>query len=170
MTFEKYVDKFEKTSTALVLPYLNVLAPLSRITLCRILKETTISVKPIARPTLNKNHKEKCIAWAKKYMKINFQNVIFMDEARAALDGPDGWDKIWIPLGASRLHRIRYQQGGGFVIFWAGIIKNELLGTFRMSVIPTLYFWRRIFQHRLNDLLLPRKLALILCMTILYRI
>ena len=39
----------------------------------------------------------------------------------------------WVPNGALRPHRLRRQQGGGGVMFWAGIIGNELLGPFRVS-------------------------------------
>lgn len=107
-------------------------APLSRSTRCRILREAARSVKPIARPLLNNTHKEKRISWANKYMKTNFQDVLFTDEARATLDGPDGWAKVWVPIGGSRPYRLRRQQGGGGVMFWAGIIGDELVGPFRV--------------------------------------
>uniref|UniRef100_A0A0L8G6W9 Uncharacterized protein n=1 Tax=Octopus bimaculoides TaxID=37653 RepID=A0A0L8G6W9_OCTBM len=50
-------------------------------------------------------------------MKINFQDVLFMDKARAILDSPDRWAKVWVPLGAAHPHHIQHQQGGGAVMF-----------------------------------------------------
>ncbi|XP_076044757.1 uncharacterized protein LOC143027362 [Oratosquilla oratoria] len=64
-------------------------------------------------------------------MKTNFQQVLFTDEARATLDGPDGWAKVWSPTGAAIPHRVRRQQGGG-EFFWAGIIGDTLVGPFRV--------------------------------------
>lgn len=71
------------------------------------------------------------IDWAQKFMKTNFQDALFTDEARATLDGPDGWTKVWLLLGTSHPHCIWHQQGGGGdVMFWAGIIGNKLVGSF----------------------------------------
>ena len=70
--------------------------------------------------------------WAEKYTKTNFQQVLFTDEARATLDGPDGWANVWSPTGAAIPLRVRRQQGGGVVMFWAGIIGNTLIGPVRV--------------------------------------
>ena len=106
--------------------------PMSRKTRCSVLNEMARNVKPISRPPLNKTHKEKRIAWAEKYMKTDFQQVLFTDEARATLDGPDGWAKVWSPTGAAIPHRVRCQQGGGGVMFWADIMGDKLVGPFRV--------------------------------------
>lgn len=66
-------------------------------------------------------------------MKTDFQQVLFTDEARATLDdGPDGGVKVWSPTGAAIPHHVRRQEGGGVVMFWAGIIGDTLLGPFRV--------------------------------------
>ena len=83
-------------------------------------------------PLLTKTHKEKRVKWAKKYLKHDFNKVIWTDECRATLDGPDGWAKGWILFGQSPQHRLRRQQGGGGVMFWAAIVENELIGPFRV--------------------------------------
>ena len=66
-------------------------------------------------------------------MKLDFSKVIFTDECRATLDGPDGWSSGWIRNGHSAPTRKRRQQGGGGVMFWAAIIKDELVGPFRVA-------------------------------------
>lgn len=51
----------------------------------------------------------------------------------ARMVGPeDGWSRGWLAYGAQRPTRLRRQQGGGGVMFWAGIIGNEMVGPFRV--------------------------------------
>jgi hypothetical protein len=70
--------------------------------------------------------------WSKKYMKTEIKFVLFTDESRATLDGPDGWEKGWVFNGDDCPTRMRRQQGGGGVMIWGGIIGNELVGPFRV--------------------------------------
>lgn len=103
-----------------------------RTSRCRILQEMAVIKKPSIRPPLRETHKQKRVEWAHRYLKQDFQAVIFTDECRATLDGPDGWSSGWTLRGASRPQRMRRQQGGGGVMFWAGIVKDELIGPFRV--------------------------------------
>ena len=57
------------------------------------------------------------------YMKQDMKYVLFTDETRATLDGPDGWSKGWVGIGAQLHNRYRRHQGGGGVI-----IDNQLIG------------------------------------------
>ncbi|KAK7130479.1 hypothetical protein R3I93_019969 [Phoxinus phoxinus] len=52
---------------------------------------------------------------------------------RVTLDGLDGWARGWISNGHRAPLRLRRQQGGGGVMVWAGIIKDELVGPFRVQ-------------------------------------
>ena len=70
--------------------------------------------------------------WAKSGMKTNFENVLFTDESRATLDGPDGCTSGWLLNGTMPQSKIRQQQGGGGVMIWAGIINNQIVGLFRV--------------------------------------
>ena len=88
--------------------------------------------KPAKTPPITKKHKRKRIEWAKANMKTNFSHVIFTDECRATLDGPDGWSKGWLREGVPLPTRIRRQQGGGGVMFWAGIVGETLVGPFKV--------------------------------------
>jgi hypothetical protein len=70
--------------------------------------------------------------WSRKYMKTDMKFVLFTDESRASLDGPDGWAKGWVFNGDNCPDRMRRQQGGGGVMIWGGIIGNAFIGPFRI--------------------------------------
>ena len=58
------------------------------------------------------------------------KKAVFTDETRATLDGPDGWGKGWVANGQERHCRFRRQQGGGGMMIWTGIVRDELIGFF----------------------------------------
>lgn len=63
----------------------------SHDTQCRVLKKIATVNKPKAKSPLSQINKNKIVAWAKKYMKANFSDVIMFDECRATLNGRNGW-------------------------------------------------------------------------------
>ena len=75
----------------------------------------------------------KRVKWATDYIKCDFSTVIFTDECRAMLDGPDGFSRGWIGHGFETPFRLRRQQGGGGVMFWAGICGETLIGPFMVE-------------------------------------
>ena len=81
----------------------------SRTSRCRMLKRFASVLKPVIRPPLNQAHKQKRLQWAQDYMKTNFQTVLFTDECRATLDGPDGWSSGWLVNGHHVPTRLRRQ-------------------------------------------------------------
>ena len=104
-----------------------------RTTRCKVLKKfATVKSRHIGQ-FLSKKHKEARLAWAKKYLKTDFNNVIFTDESRVTLDGPDGWTRGWVVNGRQSAYRLRRQQGGGGVMIWAGIIGKEVIGPFMVE-------------------------------------
>ena len=109
------------------------LGDIPRSTRCRVLKQVAKVKKTTKRPPLSQKHREKRVEWAKRYMKLDFSKVIFTDECRATLDGPDGWASGWVRDGHSAPTRKRRQQGGGGVMFWAGIVNDELVGPFKVE-------------------------------------
>ena len=84
------------------------------------------------KPQLKQRHKLAHMDWARSCMKTNFENVLFTDESRTTLDGPDGWMSGWLLNGTTPQSKIRRQQGGGGVMIWAGIINNQIVGPFRV--------------------------------------
>ena len=65
-------------------------------------------------------------------MKLDFRQVEFTDECWATLDGPDGFCRGWLHAATEVPRRLRRQQGGGGVMFWAGIVYKKVLGPFRV--------------------------------------
>ena len=101
-----------------------------KTTRCKALQSIGRVKSPIKRPLLSKAHKAKRVEWAVRYHKVNFSNVIFTDECRATLDGPDGWARGWVLDQRQPKLRMRRQQGGGGVMFWAGIQGSEIIGPY----------------------------------------
>lgn len=102
-------------------------------TRCRILQKLGRVRKAASTPPLNSTHKSKRLAWAKEHMKTDFSKVVFTDEARVTLDGPDGWSKGWMLNERAVPGRLRRQQGGGGIMIWAAIVGNELIGPFKVD-------------------------------------
>ena len=63
-------------------------------------------------------------------MKCDFSTVIFTDECRETLDGPDFWSRVCLGEVQDEQVKLRRQQGGGDVFFWAAIVNDELVGPF----------------------------------------
>ena len=101
---------------------------ISKSVRCKTLKKVAKMRSPIKKPPLSIMHKEKWLEWAQTYLKTNFNNVFFTDECRATLDGPDYWSSGWVLNNREPSERKIRQQGGGSVMFWAGIINNIIIG------------------------------------------
>lgn len=108
------------------------LPEVSRSTRCSVLREHAKVKKSPKLPPLNKTHKEKRMQWAQQYLKTDFSKVLWTDEMRVTLDGPDGWARGWVANGQVTPTRLHRQQGGGGVMVWAGIIKDEVVGPFQV--------------------------------------
>ena len=84
-------------------------------------------------PPLSKLHRQKRLDWADMYLKQDFSKVLWTDECRATLDGPDGWARGWVFKGRQSQNRMRRQQGGGSIMFWAGMLGSTIIGPFRVE-------------------------------------
>ena len=66
-------------------------------------------------------------------MKTYFSKVVFTDESRVTLDGPDGWSKGWVLQDRKAPVSKRRQQGRGSIMIWAGIYGDKLFGTYKVN-------------------------------------
>ena len=97
------------------------------------LREVASVRKAIRHPPLKQRHRDEGLEWVKKYMKTDFSSVTFTDKCRATLDEPDGWAGGWIFWKDSAPVRVRRQQGGVGVMFWAAIVGDGIIGPFRVA-------------------------------------
>jgi len=104
-----------------------------RSTRCKTLNQIGKVRSPLKQPLITKIHMKKRVEWAEANVKTDFSKVIFTDECRATLDGPDGWSSGWVLNGRQPKVRVKRQQGGGGVMFWAGIVGNVLIGPHKVK-------------------------------------
>jgi len=73
------------------------------------------------KPVLSDLHKAKRIDFAKRYMDLGekWKYVIWSDEKKFNLDGPDGYNYYWHSLGEDAPVLSRRAMGGGRVMIWA---------------------------------------------------
>ena len=89
------------------------------------IEQVTFGTKIEAKSVINNP-----LSVIKQYMKLDFRRVVFTDECRATLDGPDGFSRGWLHTATEIPRRIRRQQGGGGIMFWAGIMHIKVVGPF----------------------------------------
>jgi transposase len=75
-----------------------------------------------SKPQLTEKHKKARLEFARKYMLGSefWKSVIFSDEKKFNLDGPDGLHSYWHDIRKEPELLSRRVQGGGSVIIWAG--------------------------------------------------
>lgn len=103
----------------------NTVAPhVSPRTVQRVLQRVPHLVykKMKSTPMLTKRHREARLAWAKKQLKerTNWKKIIFSDEKRFTLDGPDGCKYYWHDIRREPRTFFSRQSGGGGIMVWGG--------------------------------------------------
>lgn len=72
-------------------------------------------------PPLTVLHKSNRLKFARSHVQwtqTKWNSVLFSDEKRFCLDGPDGWNYYWHCAGGEELVLSRRQRGGGGIMFW----------------------------------------------------
>lgn len=97
--------------------------PVSKWTIGRVLNQSpNIKFRKMkGKPPLTITHKMTRLAWARSHMTWNeeWNSVVFSDEKKWNLDGPDGFQSYWHDLRKSPLVFSKRQSGGGSVMIWA---------------------------------------------------
>ena len=78
------------------------------------------------KPALKVIHRTRCLSFAKQHLHWihQWRNVIFSDEKRFNLDGPDGYRYYYHDLRKNKIILSKRQQGGGGVMIW-GLISFD---------------------------------------------
>ena len=104
-----------------------------RTTRCRILNTVAKPVKPSIHSLFTTRHGIQRLEWAKMYVKTDYQTVLFKDECRAALDGPDNWFRGWLLKNRSKPSRCETTIRWCYALGWDNCMANELVG--QMSLL-----------------------------------
>jgi transposase len=106
-----------KIKTTLQLPY-------HPSTVKRVLKKSPNHkyTKRIAKPPLKPEHKQARLDWARNHMEfgVQWRKVVWSDEKKFNLDGPDGLQYYWHDLRKEPELFSKNAMGGGSVMIWAG--------------------------------------------------
>lgn len=96
--------------------------PVSHVTVWKRLTDNPAVrlLKMKAKPKLTEMHKTARLEWAQKYMSWTHQwrTVLFSDEKKFNLDGPDGCHTYWHDLRKEPKVTFSRQSGGGGVMVW----------------------------------------------------
>jgi len=99
--------------------------PCSKSTILRTLRDCEhIKYKKFAKmPLLTGAHINRRMAWCTDHLdwRQEWESVIFSDEKKFNLDGPDGMAYYWHDTRTVERTRIARQNGGGSVMIWAAI-------------------------------------------------
>lgn len=120
----------------------------------RIRNSPNLILKKMAKkPALTARHKIKRLEWAKKHMSFGSKwfSVIFSDEKKWNLDGPDGWAYYWHDLRKEPKTIFSRQQGGKSVMVWGAFGFNGQTSLAILSGKQT----SRNYQETLKNNLLP---------------
>ncbi|EYC36730.1 hypothetical protein Y032_0862g2739 [Ancylostoma ceylanicum] len=103
--------------------------PVSRMTVWKAIKRNGNIVRCRLRPAprLTQSHKDAWPAFARKNMATDWSKVIFSDEKKFNLDGPDGNGHYWRDLYRHPLVFSKRNFGGGTVMVWGGFYQEVVL-------------------------------------------
>ena len=87
---------------------------------------------PAKKQILTSRHKGLTLEWAKGYLNRPSDTILFTDETRMPLNGPDNWIKGWVLNNEKRPIITRRQKQGGGIMIWAGIMDDTILGPIRI--------------------------------------
>lgn len=100
-----------------------VQSPLSLRQIQRIISAdpTLTYISKLHSPRLERVHLVRRVAFSRWYLTHPevWQRIIYSDEKRFNLDGPDKWHKYWSDERKPKRTYITRQQGGGGVMIWA---------------------------------------------------
>jgi hypothetical protein len=96
--------------------------PVSPGTISKLLKDSTEFIYKKRKPTpvLTDQHKKTRLYWSeeKTSWKEQWKSIIFSDEKKWNLDGPDGHQYYWHHVGEEEQSYSTRQNGGGSVMVW----------------------------------------------------
>lgn len=102
-------------------------------------------------PWLSKSHMRQRVEWASEHISFNCGRVIFSDEKKFNLDGPDGFKYYWHDLRKDKRIFSTRCHGGSSVMIWAAIFQG---GRSQLAVLDGNQT-AESYVRTLNNFLLP---------------
>lgn len=99
-------------------------------TISRTLNKNGIQRRKLKKQTkLTLKHIEQRLNFGQMHMdwKDMWHNVLFSDEKKFNLDGPDGFRYFWHVLGRDYPYYSKRICGGGSVMLWCGFLSDEVI-------------------------------------------
>lgn len=129
--------------------------PIKRWQACNILRRSGHFKyrKMMTKPALKPDHEVARFEWAKAHIhwQLEWTRVVFSDEKKFNLDGPDGFAYYWHDLRKEKKFRYSRNFGGGSLMVWAGF---SMYGTTHLCKIVGRMNTRR-YLDLLEDDLVP---------------
>lgn len=101
--------------------------PIKKHRAAKILKSTGYFkyTKKMRQPFLKAEHEKARLEWAREHIswKKEWDKVVFTDEKKFNLDGPDGFACYWHDLRKEPQYKYSRNFGGGSLMVWAGFSK-----------------------------------------------
>lgn len=119
----------------------------SKRTIQRALQRLGFNYKKAQKSiVLTKTHKENRVKICTNWIcdRVNWKNVIFSDEKKFNLDGPDSW-KSYQATNKSML-RCKRQQGGGGIMYWGMIFPGGFIAVKKLSGRITALKYQELLQ------------------------
>lgn len=110
-------------------------------------------MKKKKKPHLKEVHKAKRIEWARNKIGWDekWKNIVFSDEKKFNLDGPDGFACYWHDLRKDEVVFSKRHTGGGSLMIWGAF---SFYGKASLRIITTTMD-QYVYQEVLSDHLLP---------------
>ncbi|EYC14419.1 hypothetical protein Y032_0040g191 [Ancylostoma ceylanicum] len=123
------------------------------MTIWRTLKGSKEITRQVMKtvPRLTQAHKAARLRFAQENMTRNWNEIIWSDEKKFNLDGPDGWRSYWRDLREEPLFFSRRNFGGGSCMVWGAI---SSVGVLSMAFVSC-RMNSNDYQQVLSDHLLP---------------
>lgn len=120
---KKILDKIREKPTSISKIKKDLEIEASKTTIWRTINNiSTVRYRKImSKPVLNDNHKVARLEYARLHMTWDkeWRKVIFSDEKKFNLDGPDGWRYYWHDIRDEPTILSRRHSGGGSIMVWA---------------------------------------------------
>jgi hypothetical protein len=134
----------------------NLAIPQSRRTILRVIRsnKNLKYLKRKKKPALKLSHKVNRLSWARSKVGWGqqWQNVVFSDEKKFNLDGPDGFRHYWHDLRKEELIFSKHHSGTGTVMIWAGFSSKGKTNLGFVKPSSTALHYQQVLQtHLLPD-------------------